>query len=365
MTRTSHCLPLGDLMIGICALHSSMPHSSWTLTAGLTRKVLIVNGWPAKCLPFGKSVLILLRILVPFAIIRLIFVIIVLATPLLIMRLPTFPLMKSILLIPFEITGSRHSVSDVGSLGTGLTPARPRARVKLLGLSSLNGRTTNWSLSSPTNQYVSCSMYEGPAAITTNLNMVNILAPSVPIPNTVLPRARETDFHRILYKVITPYVPEAWRQALLDVDLTQNYPNLVHDLEFGSPIGNPPLIDFTFTPKNLPSAEIMPDYITNLISGEVSAGHMDGPFSVEEAHLIYGGHFRTCPLGLVEKPGSVDLRMIRHFSKEDQFGRSTNSWLDSDDFPTHWFTVAETADFVSTSFTLFAPSTPSLHHARS
>ena len=217
-------------MIGICALHSSMPHSSWTLTAGLTRKVLIMNGWPAKCLPFGKNILIHLRILVPFAIIRLIFVIIVLATPLLIMCLPASPLMTSILLIPFEITGSRHSVSDVGSLGTGLTPARPQARVKLLGPSSLNGRTTNWSLSSPTNQYVSCSMYEGPAAITTSLSMANILAPSVPILNTEQPVAPISDFHQILYKVITPYVPEAWRQALLDAGITQAYPNLIHDL---------------------------------------------------------------------------------------------------------------------------------------
>ena len=54
---------------------------------------------------------------------------------------------------------------------------------------------------------------------------------------------------------------------------------------------------------------------------------MDGPLSIEEAHVIYGGHFHTCPLGLVEKPGSLDLRMIRHFSKEDKFGHSTNGWL--------------------------------------
>jgi len=142
-------------------------------------------------------------------------------------------------------------------------------------------------------------------------------------------------------------MPEAWRRALLDADISQNYPNLIHDLEFGSPIGNPPSIDFTFIPKNLPSANINPVYITNLIAEEVSAGRMDGPFSIEEVHIIYGGHFRTCPLGLVEKPGSVDLRMIRHFSKEDQFGHSTNSWLDSDDFPTRWFTACQTAEFVS------------------
>jgi len=82
---------------------------------------------------------------------------------------------------------------------------------------------------------------------------------------------------------------------------------------------------------------------------------MDGPFSIKEAHIIYGGHFRTCPLGLVEKPGSVDFRMIRHFSKEDLFGRSTNSWLDSDEFPTRWFTACQTAEFVKYIFLLEFP----------
>jgi len=51
----------------------------------------------------------------------------------------------------------------------------------------------------------------------------------------------------------------------------------------------------------------------NLIAEEVAVGCMDIPYSVEEACVIYGGHFHTCPLGLVEKPGSADLRMICHF----------------------------------------------------
>jgi len=93
----------------------------------------------------------------------------------------------------------------------------------------------------------------------------------------------------------------------------------------------------------------------NLIAEEVLAGCMDGPFSIEEAHIIYGRHFRTCPLGLVEKPGLVDLHMIHHFSKEDLFGHSTNSWLNLDDFPTRWFTACQTADFVSYIFLLKFP----------
>ena len=149
-------------------------------------------------------------------------------------------------------------------------------------------------------------MFVDLAPLATTPTMVSTPALYVPI-RSMEPLAPATDLCQILYKVLTPYVPETWRRALLDVGILQNYPNLIHDLEFSSPIGNPPSIGFTFIPKNLPSGEINPNYITNLIAEEVAAGYIDGPYSVEEAHVIYGGHFRMCPLGLMEKPGSVDL----------------------------------------------------------
>ncbi|KAJ7608740.1 hypothetical protein FB45DRAFT_1039411 [Roridomyces roridus] len=36
--------------------------------------------------------------------------------------------------------------------------------------------------------------------------------------------------------VVTPYLPAGWLKALRDCNLLQRYPNLVHDLSFGSPI---------------------------------------------------------------------------------------------------------------------------------
>ena len=90
----------------------------------------------------------------------------------------------------------------------------------------------------------------------------------------------------------------------------------------------------------------------NLINEEVATSRMDGPFTIEEAQCIYGGHFRMCPLGLVDKPGSADLRMIRHFLKDNQFDHSTNSWIDSNDFPMCWFMATIIANFVSTLYIL-------------
>ena len=143
------------------------------------------------------------------------------------------------------------------------------------------------------------------------------------------------------------YILTAWHQALLKANITHTYPNLIHNYSFGSPIGNPPPINFTFILKNLPSADIQPEYIMNIINEEIMSGHMDGPFTIEEARTIYGGHFWTCYLGLVEELGLTVLQMICHFSNEDQFGHPKNSCVDSDNFPTCQFTAVKTAYFVS------------------
>ena len=76
-------------------------------------------------------------------------------------------------------------------------------------------------------------------------------------------------------------------------------------------------------------------------------GRMDGPFTIDEAHSIFASHFRTAPLGFVEKPGSSALRLIRHHSKLDSFSTSTNGWLDSSISPTKFYSAADAADYVS------------------
>ena len=113
-----------------------------------------------------------------------------------------------------------------------------------------------------------------------------------------------------------------------------------------------------FIPKNLPSATLLPEVISNEIAAELSAGHISGPFTLEEAHFIFDGHFRTSPLGLVKKvPGDGKWQMIRHLSKMDAEGDSTNGWLSSDDFPTCYYSASMTADFVS-AFPFALPHAP-------
>src|SRR5882724_7645195 len=52
---------------------------------------------------------------------------------------------------------------------------------------------------------------------------------------------------------------------------------------------------------------------------------MSGPFTLEQASVIFGGPFCSSPVGLVEKvSGYSQWRMIRHLSKQDDEGQSMN-----------------------------------------
>nr|GAT50782.1 reverse transcriptase [Mycena chlorophos] len=169
-------------------------------------------------------------------------------------------------------------------------------------------------------------------------------APFVPIFTTERRNALATD----RYRVVTPYRPAGWARALSECRLLDRYPNLIHDISFGAPIGNPPRPNFTFIPDNLKTTELNPSFIDDYISSEVRAGRMSGPYTREEAFALFGGHFRTSPLGLVEKePGGGKWRMIQNHSAPDDNGASTNSWLDPKDIMIRWYSAASMADTIA------------------
>jgi len=47
------------------------------------------------------------------------------------------------------------------------------------------------------------------------------------------------------------------------------FSNLVHDITYSVPIGNPPLLTHTFIPNNLKSADIDPVYMDKFIQEEL------------------------------------------------------------------------------------------------
>lgn len=119
-------------------------------------------------------------------------------------------------------------------------------------------------------------------------------------------------------------------------------------MRHGFPIGDVPPLTRTYTPKNHKSAEEHPEIIRDYCNEEVKLGRMSGPFSKEETHRIFGGHFASSPLGLVEKSGEPGkFRIVRDLSFENEDGFAVNKFLDADDFPTEWGTAAQVAEIVS------------------
>jgi len=184
------------------------------------------------------------------------------------------------------------------------------------GQSLSNGKTGALSLLKLEKSYVYGSMSRVTAPIL-GLPMLSTTALSAQTLGTRHAAAPETNLASVLYKITTPYNSDGWVLALAHAGLSKKYPNLVNDIIYSSPIGNPPPLMHTFTPPNLP-ANLNPMYIDCELKTEVDAGRMSGPFSIEDVHLIFRGHFRTSPLSLVEKPGkSGALRLICHLSKCD------------------------------------------------
>ena len=240
---------------------------------------------------------------------------------------------------------------------TGLAIAWPPHLTDQTIQSFVPGRTIG-SWQRMTKVSVSCSMYEDHALNSLALPMASTSVPCAMMATMLLVDAPGTDLSYIIHRTITAYKPDGWRLALSSTVLTHLFPHLVHDMIYGSPIGNPPPLTYTFTPPNLKSANIDPTYMDNFIKDELDSGHLNGPFSMEEACSMFGGHFHMAPLGLIEKPGSSALRLICHHSKEDDLGQSTNRWMDSSIGATKFYLAANAADFVSLPYTLpyFSPT---------
>jgi hypothetical protein len=174
-----------------------------------------------------------------------------------------------------------------------------------------------------------------------------ISAPYALVPNTAprsAPLSRES--------VVTSLSVANFKYLLEVHGLLTHYPTLLSRITHGFPIAlNLPPLTHTFIPHNHYRSKEDEAIVQEKVDKEVAAGRISGPFTIKQAHAFFGGHFRTCPLSLVPKPVPVGIswRMVENFSFEDEDGRSVNSLINSDDFPTSWITAQEFGDWVSLS----------------
>jgi hypothetical protein len=155
--------------------------------------------------------------------------------------------------------------------------------------------------------------------------------------------------------IITPYSANAFEDALKTFNLTTQYPNLVHHLRHGFPMGEfAPITDTTIFPND-PSVETYRLQVDKYLTDEKVAGHMIGPFTQPEMERVCGGPFWCCPMTVVYTPGDPDasppkaekFRPCTNASKKKKGGISVNDQIDSDDFPTRWGSAAQMGEYVS------------------
>lgn len=159
----------------------------------------------------------------------------------------------------------------------------------------------------------------------------------------------------------TPYSADGFDILLARTGLTHQFPELSYKLRNGFPISHnlSPLIT-SYTPNNLPGADLFKQVCDDYISEELAKGRYSGPFSHDQLFAKIG-HFRSSPLQVVVKAGADGVpdkyRVCRHLSYAGSMGYSVNDEIDSESYPTEWGTAAEFADIVrrSTFLLSFVP----------
>lgn len=114
-----------------------------------------------------------------------------------------------------------------------------------------------------------------------------------------------------------------------------------------------PLVS-SYTPQNLPGADIYRGVCDEYIADELAKGHFSGPYSHEQLYAKIG-HFRSSPLQVVVKKGvngtPDEYRICCHLSYRGSRSTSINNKINSSKFPTEWGTAAEFAEIVHTLIT--------------
>jgi len=96
-------------------------------------------------------------------------------------------------------------------------------------------------------------------------------APSAMILPTVQLAATEIELCSVLYIHMTLYIAYGWCHMLHDSDISHLFPLLVNDIVYGLPIRNPPPLQHTFIPKNLPSTHSLLHIVDDEIASELAA----------------------------------------------------------------------------------------------
>ena len=148
--------------------------------------------------------------------------------------------------------------------------------------------------------------------------------------------------------IVTPFISSAWENMLHNKGLSERFRDVPIGIRFGFDMGvlAPPTT--TYTPSNHTSALMNPAAVTSQIRKELSLGRYTGPFSRDRLERLIGP-FRTSPLGVILKTGTVDeYRLVQDFSypRNDPNHPSVNSEIDMEKYRCDWGTFTDVASIV-------------------
>jgi hypothetical protein len=145
--------------------------------------------------------------------------------------------------------------------------------------------------------------------------------------------------------VVTPLRPDRFRSALEEAGGLGEFLDVIDGLTHGFPMNSSLIISSTRISPNYGSATEHPEIINNMITKELAAGRLRGPFSQLELEALIGP-FITHPLGVVPKPnGKWRLVEDMSYPHDDSFP-SLNSTIDISDVPVDWGGFKEMAELV-------------------
>lgn len=147
-----------------------------------------------------------------------------------------------------------------------------------------------------------------------------------------------------------PYLADGFDTHLACTGLMHQFSELFYKLHNDFPIShNLSPLTASYTPNNLPRANLFKQVCNDYITEELIKGRYLGPYSHDQLFAMIG-HFRSSPLQVVVKKGvdsSPDkFRVCQHLSYSESMGHSVNNEIDSDSYPTKWGMAAEFAEIV-------------------
>jgi hypothetical protein len=147
----------------------------------------------------------------------------------------------------------------------------------------------------------------------------------------------------------TPYSADGFDNLLACTKLIHQYPELTWKLRNSFPIGKLEPLLSTYTPNNLPGANVYKAVCDEYIADKLSKGRFSGLYMHDELFSKIG-HFRLSPIQVVVKAGingaPDKYRVCCHLSYRGSMGHSINDEIDSSEYPTTWGTATEFADIV-------------------